>query len=219
MPTLRRRLSVVSNLNMVYEGYLAAGLDRFGALQFGGELIGFVSREAELGEAVVWHVESGLTGAAVDDHADRDRVRAMLAALFEGFNDAATTGNDVLDDQHLFAGLEFEVAAQFELVVDFFEKYEAQAQLAGDFLADHQAAHCGADDGGGTVVFQVGDEELSHAGDFVHVLANLRALEEMGTVQAGAQEEVAAEERAAIAENLENFFLFGIHVGRLRREA
>jgi hypothetical protein len=38
-------------------------------------------------------------------------------------------------------------------------------------------------------------------------------------VQAGAQEEVAAEERAAIAENLENFFLFGIHVGRLRREA
>jgi hypothetical protein len=30
---------------------------------------------------------------------------------------------------------------------------------------------------------------------------------------------VAAEERTAIAENLENFFLFGLHAGSLKRES
>ena len=41
----------------------------------------------------------------------------------------------------------------------------------------------------------------------------------MCTVQAGAQQEMTVEERAAIAENLENFFVFGIHGGRLSGEA
>jgi hypothetical protein len=108
----------------------------------------------------------------------------VLAALFEGFEDAATAGDDVFDDQDFFARGEFEVAAQFELIIDFFEKNEAQAELARHFLANDEAPHCWAHDCRGAVAFQIFNQKFSHSRDFVHVLADLSALKEVSTVQA-----------------------------------
>ena len=128
---------------------LAAGLSCHSSLQLGRQLVGLVGWEAELGEAVVRHVESGLASAAVDDHADGDWICAVLTALFERFNDATAASDDVFNDQHLLVGREFEVAAQFELIIDFFEKNEAQAELARHLLANHEAAHSWAHDRSG----------------------------------------------------------------------
>ena len=148
MPMLRRRLRVLLNLSMRWgiqscakacpasSWPLAAWLDRCRTLQFGGQIVGLVGRETEFGEAVVRHVESGLASAAVDDDTDGYRVRTVFAALFQRLDHAPAAGDDVLDDKHLFAGFEFEIAAQFELVVYFLKENEAQAQLSGNFLAD-----------------------------------------------------------------------------------
>ena len=71
------------------------------------------------------HVESGLASTAVDDHADCDRVCAVSAALLQCFDDATAASDDVFDDQDFLAWGKFEVAAQFELIIDFFEEHEA----------------------------------------------------------------------------------------------
>jgi hypothetical protein len=139
--------------------------------------------------------------------------------LRQGLDHTTATGDDVFDDEDLFARLEFEITAQFELVVDLLEEHEAQAQLPRHFLADDEAAHGRADDCGCAICFQCGEQQFRQASDFVHVLADLSTLEEMRTVQAGAQQEMAVEEGAAIAENLKNFVVFGIHAGRLSGEA
>ena len=54
---------------------------------------------------------------------------------------------------------------------------------------------------------QEGAESL-HGG---HVLANLRALEEVSAVQAGAQDEVPLQERLGAQENIRDLLLYRIH--------
>lgn len=201
------RLRVLSNLSHIS----TAGLDRFPALEFRRKLVGLVGGKAEFSETVVGYVEGSGTMTSVYDDADADGLGPMLAAFFECFDDASTAGNDVFHDQHFFAGFEPEVAAQFQLVVDFFEKEEAQAELAGDFLADHKSAHGWAHDGACAVVFQHRDHELGESRDLIHVLANLRTLEEVCAMQAGTEQEVAFEQGTTVAENLDDFFVVRIH--------
>ena len=99
-------------------------------------------------------VEAGGSIATVDNHADSDGICAVLAALGERFDDASTACDDILDNKDLFAGLELEVAAELELVIDFFEKEEPEAELASDFLTDDEAAHGRTDYGGRAIVFE-----------------------------------------------------------------
>jgi len=83
--------------------------------------------------------------------------------------------------------------------------------LAGDFLADHQAAHRGREHGGELKTGESRQEQFGQAADGVHALANLRALEIVAAMQAGTQNEVAGEQRLRVFENIEHFLLLGIH--------
>ena len=60
---------------------------------------------------MVGHVETSLTLAAVDDHADSDWFGAVRAALGECLDYAATASDDVFDYKHLFARCKFEISA------------------------------------------------------------------------------------------------------------
>ena len=136
---------------------------------------------------MVRHVETGLTLAAVDDYADGDWFGAVSSALGECLDYAATTSDDILDDEHLLARSKFEISAQCELVVYFFKEDEAKAELAGDFLSNHQPTHCGTDHSGGTIIFEHWQNDFSKAGNFIHVLADLGALKKVRAVQARAK--------------------------------
>jgi hypothetical protein len=70
-----------------------------------------VSREAEFSQAVVRHIKTSFTLAAVDDHTDGDWFGAVRSALGERLEYAATAGDDILNDEHLFARCEFEISA------------------------------------------------------------------------------------------------------------
>ena len=136
---------------------------------------------------MVGHVETSLALAAVDDHADGDWFSTVCSALRECLDYAATTSDDILDDEHLLARSKFEISAQCELVVYFFKEDEAKAELAGDFLSNHQPTHCGTDHSGGTIIFEHRQNDLGKAGNFIHVLADLGALKKVRAVQARAK--------------------------------
>lgn len=151
------------------------------------------------------HVKSGRAVAAVDDHADGDGIGSVGAALRQRFEHTTAAGDDVFDDEHFFVGREFEIAAQGEFIVDLLKEDEAQAELAGDLLPDHESAHRGADHCGRTVLFEHRQHDLGEASHLIHVLADLGALKKMRTVQPRAKKEMPLEERSAVFENLDNF--------------
>ena len=56
---------------------------------------------------------------------------------------ATAFGNDVLDHENLFARDYLEPAPQHELSLLLFHENETAAELARDFLTEHEAAHGG----------------------------------------------------------------------------
>ena len=133
---------------------------------------------------MVRHVKTGFALATVDDNTDGDWYGAVRSALGECLDHAATAGDDVFDNKHLFARREFEISAQCELVIYFFKKDVAKAELAGDFLPDHQPTHRGTDHGGSTIILEHRQHNLGEASDFIHVLADLGALKKVRAMQA-----------------------------------
>ena len=81
-------------------------------------------------------------------------------------------------------------------------------QLAGDFLAEHQPAHGRRDDGATPRERTLAGERSAELLDGGHLLQGDGALEELPAVQPAAQDEMAFEQRAGVAENLQNF-VFG----------
>ena len=135
---------------------------------------------------MVWHVETNPALATVDDHSDSDWFGAVRSALLKCLDNAASTSDYILHDEHFLAPSKFEISAQCELVVYFFKEDEAKAELASDFLSDHQPTHCGTDHSGGSIFFELWQNNFSKAGNLIHVLADLGALKKVLTVQARA---------------------------------
>jgi hypothetical protein len=131
------------------EVLFAAGFDGGDGGEVGGKFIGregfdVEGEEAEGGDAEV----DGAVGA-VHGHGDADDFAVVRADDVDGFLDAAALGDDVLNDEDFFAGGDFEAAAEDEFAVFLFDEDEAGFELACDFLAEHEAAHGGGDDGDG----------------------------------------------------------------------
>jgi hypothetical protein len=120
---------------------------------------------------------------------------------------AAALGHDVLDDENFFAGRNLESAPQDQFAVLFFHKNEPHAKLPRDFLADDQSAHRRRNDGDRAEGFDLGRQRRAEFFDDGHLLEREGALEKLPAVQAAAQDEMAFEQRAAVAENLQNFVL------------
>ena len=80
---------------------------------------------------------------------------AFLFDDADGFARGAAGGPDIFDDQNAFAGLQFEAAAQSHLAGAIaFDEERADAESAGDFVADNQAAERGRDDARDGVIFE-----------------------------------------------------------------
>jgi hypothetical protein len=110
------------------------------------------------------------------------------------FLDPATLSDHILNDEHAFAEGDFEAAPEDKLALFFFGEDEAALQLAGDFLADDEAAHGWSDDGLdilGANFFGKRSSKPFHIG---HLLEGNGALEILAAVQTGAQDEVTFKE-------------------------
>ena len=119
----------------------------------------------------------------------------------------AALGHDVLDDEDFLAGRNFESAPQHELALLFFWKNEPYAKLPRDLLADDESAERGRDDGNGAERAGLVGERVPDLFDDGHLLEREGALEELAAVQTAAEDEMAFEQRAAVAENFQNFVL------------
>ena len=121
--------------------------------------------------------------------------------------DATAFGHHVFDDKGFFAGCNFESAPQLELAFLFFRKDEPRAKLSRDFLSNDQPAECRRDDGAGAELAGLVGECAAEFFDDGHLLEREGALKVLAAVQSAAKDEMAFEQRAGVAENLENFVL------------
>ena len=79
--------------------------------------------------------------------------------------------------------------------------------MAGDLLADDEAAHGGGNDGGRAEVADFGGEFSAELFDDRHLLQSNGALKELAAVESAAENEVALKKRAGVAEDLEDVFV------------
>jgi hypothetical protein len=156
--------------------------------------------EAECGETKV----QGAAGT-VNEHGDADRQSLVLADDVESFLDATAFGDDVFNDEDFFAGRDFEAAAEGEFAFLFFDEDKSDAELAGDFLAKNKAAHGRRNNGGSAKVANLGGEFSAKFFDDGHLLKGEGALKELAAVEAAAEDKVAFEQSAGVAEDLEDF--------------
>ena len=182
--------------------------------KFRRERVRLICRERKFEQRNCRHGKRGISGGAIHEHRAGDGNAAPRFDDVCAFNDAPAASYDIFRDEDFFARCDFKIAAQNEFVVFFFRKNEAHAELAGDFLSDDQAAHRGREHGFDTEVFQLRQKEFDEAGNFVHVLANLRALKIVCAVQAATQDKMPGKECFAFFENIEDFVLdFRVHNG------
>jgi len=186
----------------------AAGFNGGDGGEVGGKFVGREGFDVEGEEAEGGDAEIDGAVGAVHGHGDADDFAVVRADDVDGFLDAAALGDDVLDDEDFFAGGDFEAAAEDEFAVFFFNEDETGLQLAGDFLAEDEAAHGGGDDGGGCKVMDLGGEVGAEFLDGGHLLEGNGALEKAAAVEPAAQDEMAVKQGAGVAENLEDF-VFG----------
>ena len=98
-------------------------------------------------------------------------------------------------------------APQDQFAILFFHENKPHAELPRDFLADDQSAHRRRDHRDRAERPDFGRQRRAEFFDDGHLLERQRALEKLPAVQTAAQNEMAFEQRAGVAENLENFVL------------
>ena len=132
----------------------------------------------------------------------------MLFDDVDRFHEAATAGDHVLDHGEAFAGTDGEAAAKDKgASVVLFAENVGLAQLAGDFLSDQDAAEGGRDHGVERGAVEASGEGAADAFGHLGIAQEEGALEKLAAVQAGAEDEVAVEEGAGLAEKFEDVVL------------
>jgi cysteine desulfurase len=181
---------------------LAAGFDggdggKVGRDAVGGEGLDVHGEEAEHGD-----VEDALAIGTVHGHGNAHDLALAGADDVNGFLDAAALGDDVLDDEDFFAGVDLEAAAEDEAALLLFGKDETATELPRDLLAEDKAAHGGRDDGDGVEGPHLVGECGAETFDSGHVLEGNGTLEEMAAVKAAAQDEMSFLISSGLAEYL-----------------
>lgn len=114
-------------------------------------------------------------------------------------------GDHVFDHKNLFAGRNLEAAPQHQFALLLFDKDEAQAELPRHFLADHQPTHRGSYHRGRAKAPDFVRQRRAQPLHRGHPLESERALEELPAVQSATKHEVPFEQRARVAEQLQDF--------------
>jgi len=188
-------------------GLFAAWLNGGGRPQILGEIGGIESFDIHLNERNERAAEvRELAGTAVHDRPGGDDDAAVVTDDLDGLLNAAATGDDILSNHEALAGGDLKTSAQDESAVAvFFHKDVFFAQMAGDLLADNDAADGRGDDGGGFEGFELLGEHAADLGGDGGILQQEGALEKFTTVKTAAKDEVPVEERAGFAEEIEDF--------------
>src|SRR6185503_12441340 len=104
--------------------------------------------------------------------------------------------------QALLTGGDLEAPTQDQFAFFLFNEDEARAKLPRDFLTDDQSAHRRRNHGGRAERTHFGRQRGAEPLDDGHLLKRKGALEKLPAVQAAAEDEVAFEQRAGLAEKL-----------------
>ena len=148
----------------------------------------------QLQQVVNRNPEIDLTVRSVHDHRHAEHRSVSGADDVDGLLNSPASRNDILDHEALFTGCQQEPAAEDELAVVLFGKNKANAQLAGDFLADDESSHGGRNDGVGVKILEARGEGRSESFHVGHVLQGERALKVLAAVQTASEDEVAFQE-------------------------
>ncbi len=94
-------------------------------------------------QAERWHVEIRSATRAVHQHPDSSDLAPVSAHDFDSFLNPASFSHYVFDDEDFLARDNFESAPEHKFAFLFFDEHETEAELTGNFLAEHQSAHGG----------------------------------------------------------------------------
>ena len=147
-----------------------------------------------------WNTEFEGSIGSIHQHCYANRVAGGVADDAEGFLNPAAFGHHVFDHQQAFTGVNPETAAQDELAFLLLGKDETEAELAGDFLSNHQSAHCWRNHGVSSQVAYFPGQCFSKAGDDGHLLEGKCTLEELAGMKSTSKDEVSVQQRARLAE-------------------
>ncbi len=153
--------------------------------------------------------------AAVDDGTGGDGDGAEGIHDVDDFAGAAAGGDDVLNNDGAFAGFEGEAAAEGHFAVGIaFGEDVADAEGAGDFVADDEATERGGNDD--VDLFPVeefedlGGEFATEGFGVLRVLEDDGGLEVVGAVESAGEAEMAGEVGAGLTEDIEDVTCFAI---------
>lgn len=131
----------------------------------------------------------------------------MLSNNINGFLHATALGDDVLHNQHLFARHELESSTEDQFTVLLFDEDKPNAQLSCNFLTDDEPPHRGGNDGLNAEIAHLFSECRPQFFHRRHLFQRFGALEKLAAVQAAAENEMAFEQSAGFAEDMECFIL------------
>ena len=148
-----------------------------------GAIVGLVAGDVHFEQGAGGDVEFEASTAAVNDGAGGYCEAAFLFYYADGFARGAAGSPDVFDYQDTFAGLQLEAAAQSHLAGAIaFDEKGADAEGAGYFVADDQAAERGRDDAGYGVIFETFGEGAAELFGMLRMLQDESALDVGGAV-------------------------------------
>lgn len=165
-----------------------------------------------------WDAEIDGAAAAVDEGTGADGESAELSDDVHDFAGGAAGSDDVFDDEAAFSGLNGETAAKLHDGILPFGEEGADAEGAGDFMRDDDAAERGGDDqidGADAGVLsglfaEFGAERRGDAG----MLKNERALQIAIAVKPRREEEMSLQQGLILFKDVE--YVFSRHSDPMR---
>lgn len=149
-----------------------------------------------------------MSAGAVDEGGGGGDDAAVTADDFHGFDQTSAAGHDILDHDEAFAGGDGEAAPQDKgALIIFLRENVGFAELAGDFVSGQDSAEGGGNHGVEIQTAQFVGECAADLRSGLRVAQQEGTLEKFAAVQAGAQDEMSAQERAGAVEEFKGFGL------------
>src|ERR1035441_7652293 len=189
------------------DGLFAPRLDGWNFREIGWQFVRLEHRNLQRNEAEHRHAKFRRAVRTVHHHRHAGDRAAVGANNVNRLLHATALGHDILDNENFFSGCNLEPAPQDEFAVLFFHEDETDAELPRHFLADYESAHRWRNDRDRAERFDLRRQRRAELLDDRHLLEREGALEKLPAVQTAAEDEMAFEQRSAIAENFQNVVL------------
>jgi hypothetical protein len=189
----------------------AARFDRGATFFTHRAFFGLVGNDIKLQNRKVLCLESDLPVAPVNNIADSCEPGIGLFHQIHDLKNRSTRGNDVFDDEHPLAGMDFKPAPELHFSINSFRKNRADAKHPADFRAHDNTAN-------GRRYHKLYVGVLEVLGDFAAqkvqvfgVLQNLCTLKILCTMESGRELKMPFKEGLCLAKDVENLFFWEFH--------